>query len=304
MRSTGGSPSGHQQPCQRNEIRSSPLMSGRSPRSVRTGSAMSHRNAPLSPEGRRRLIQRCQDRPIAACCRRDGHLTVVRVKVGQPIPRIRRTRPPRSILHPASSADSDPRRNQSPTSSICVVHRNGQPRALRSNSTTKAPTSADVPSPATRDSWDYTAADSSTERRQQPPAAQANRPMPRTPGPPRRQEGRTHPPRRRMAHPRARQRSRPAPSLEARPRANAVDMCTYTLPATDTPGLLTPKRFRTRRQPPRSDSSIAPEWGRRSWHRPNRADSHRQGGLSPSRCIRPSHARSPPPTNQTVHPTP
>ena len=176
MRSTGGSPSGHQQPCQRNEIRSSPLMSGRSPRSVRTGSAMSHRNAPLSPEGRRRLIQRCQDRPIAACCRRDGHLTVVRVKVGQPIPRIRRTRPPRSILHPASSADSDPRRNQSPTSSICVVHRNGQPRALRSNSTTKAPTSADVPSPATRDSWDYTAADSSTERRQQPPAAQDHSP--------------------------------------------------------------------------------------------------------------------------------
>ncbi|MCT1549001.1 IS481 family transposase [Brevibacterium casei] len=26
---------------------------------------MSHRNAPLSPEGRRRLVQRCQDRPIA-----------------------------------------------------------------------------------------------------------------------------------------------------------------------------------------------------------------------------------------------
>lgn len=26
---------------------------------------MSHRNAPLSPEGRRRLVERCQDRPIA-----------------------------------------------------------------------------------------------------------------------------------------------------------------------------------------------------------------------------------------------
>ncbi|MER6559241.1 leucine zipper domain-containing protein [Streptomyces sp. NPDC001027] len=26
---------------------------------------MSHRNAPLSPEGRRRLIDRCQNRPIA-----------------------------------------------------------------------------------------------------------------------------------------------------------------------------------------------------------------------------------------------
>ena len=43
---------------------------------------MTHRNAPLSLEGRRRLVERCKSRAHRSRGRRDGHLAGVCVEVG------------------------------------------------------------------------------------------------------------------------------------------------------------------------------------------------------------------------------
>ena len=47
---------------------------------------MLHANAPLSFEGRCRLIQRCQSRPIAHVGSRDGDLSSMRLEMGQQVP--------------------------------------------------------------------------------------------------------------------------------------------------------------------------------------------------------------------------
>jgi hypothetical protein len=48
---------------------------------------MSHRDAPLPPEGRRRLVDRCRELSHRPCRRRDGNLARLRIEVGQPLRR-------------------------------------------------------------------------------------------------------------------------------------------------------------------------------------------------------------------------
>lgn len=102
---------------------------------------MAHRNAPLSPEGRRRLVRRCRDRPIA-------HVATEMESRGRAPPSgsiattgteksACRIGPQRLIVSPRL-----PRPRSSPSSNSCAARENGQRRESRSNSTEFSPRSS------------------------------------------------------------------------------------------------------------------------------------------------------------------
>ncbi|WP_217898533.1 helix-turn-helix domain-containing protein [Haloechinothrix alba] len=117
---------------------------------------MLHANAPLSIEGRRRLVGRCQTRPIAHVAAETG---ISRACASKWVNRWRRH-------GDAGLLDQSPHRDPAPDQT-----RPGQAPVHRSR------------------------------RRQQPQARQDHCPLARAHGPPGREEGRTDPPRRRLAYP-------------------------------------------------------------------------------------------------------
>ena len=100
---------------------------------------MSHRNAPLSYEGRLRLVRALPAPTDRARGRRDGNLPGVRVEVGQPLAPARRARPARPVLDPAHQPERDPgvgdREDRDLAAGEEVVRAADHPRAGRASAT-------------------------------------------------------------------------------------------------------------------------------------------------------------------------
>ena len=115
--------------------------------------SMSHRNAPLSVEGRRRLVARCERRPIAHVTAEMG---ISRQCASKWVNRYRQ-------FGELGLADrsSAPRHQPTATPAAVVVARiewmractSGRRTGSRSNSTPRTPRSAAAPSPATYTTW-------------------------------------------------------------------------------------------------------------------------------------------------------
>lgn len=221
---------------------------------------MTHANAPLTPAGRLRLVQRCEHRPIArtpperASPARRSRSGCAATRPSAK--RAWRTVPARRASresHPDHPGRGGPDRGPAPDPQ---VHRppdppradpRGPPDRARDRRAVAA-FGAESRRPGHR-----------PHRRHQPQRPADRGPVSRTHGAPGRQEGRAHPRRRRpIGAPTAAARTRPRPSTAPRPRAPGLGMSTCTRPSTGSPASPTPKPCPTRPPRPRSPSGAGP----------------------------------------------
>ena len=267
---------------------------------------LAHANAPLTPAGRLRLIQRCQSRPIAHVAAEAGVSRQCLSKwknrydtLGE-VGLIDRSSAPHAS--PTSSGD-----RSWPGSRRCA----GTGSCPPGGSSSSWPAEGITVSPATVGRWLVRLG--INRRRDLDPTGESNRaaaadhrPLPRAHGPPRREEGRPDPRRRRLAGPRPRLRAAPRhrPGQDRRRPTPATSTCTPR--STGSPAWPTPKPSPTRRPPPRSGSSPAPAPSSPPTASPQaHPGRHRQRFLLPRQRVHPvAGRRRPPPADPPLHPTP
>jgi hypothetical protein len=212
----------------------------------------SHANAPLSPEGGRRLVERCQTRPIAHVAAEMG---MFRATASKWVNRFRdygHPRADRPFLGPEQSADRHPGRDRRANRTVAaraqVVSDPDRPPAIRRRTHRFAPHRQSAsgrprtePSPSRR-----------SERGDQPPTNKDHRAQTRTHGAPRREESWSHPPRAEAGEP------TDVEALKLRPSTAQGDDRTRRIHVSALgdrrlfPPRFTPKHCQTRRPRPQS----------------------------------------------------